>query len=300
MSTLTDSLTTGEPPLPWIYELGAALAGEDAAALTTDAGVLSRSLADAADLFDLSAACVSFDVTLEAEALGCDISGDAVTGFVETPDDAFEVNVDAAVSGGRVPEILDATERLVDTLDCSVVGGLTEPGTLADALLADPGDADAETREEAIFTAGDAGIALANAYLDRGVEGIAVLAPDGLSADEVALDALSPLVNVLDHYGAAGVVVARELSIDSIEAAADFGLDAVTGRVADPEEAVAVANDAGIVLGVGVPGETFTSGPASVEEYVASLPSGALVSSEWTVPPGTDPTAIHDLMGSLG
>lgn len=302
---IEDCLDRREPPLPWISEYAAELESESVGSFRTDAGARTRSLATAADLFGLPAVAASFDPTLAAEAVGCSVERDdgpegawAVEGIVASLDDALDVDVDAVTERGRVPAVLDATERLVATLGgTSVLGGLAGPAWLADALLAGA-DADEATLEEVGFVAEDVAIALANAYLDRGVDGLVVLEPDGPAIAERFRDAVVPLLNVVDHYDAVALLARRAVDDEGVELAASVGFDAVTGQVANPERAASVAEDAGIVLGVGVPDDRLLDGPTSVGSFRSTLPTGVLCSTEWAIPAGTAPEAVHELVGT--
>lgn len=303
-SPIADCLERGEPPLPWIYAMAARLEGEDREAMVTDPGVLTRSLTTAADLFNLPAVSTSFDTTIEAEAAGCGVDRDGggpqvVEGCIGSVDEAFDLDVAAVTDGGRVPTVLDATDRLVTTLDgTSVLGGLTGPRRLADSLLVDADDASGELRYEATLTASDIAIELANAYLDRGADGIAVLEPDGVEDTDQYIDAMTPLANVIDHYDGTGVVVQRAVEVDHIALAGKLGFDAITGYAEAPSEIVDAADRADVTVGLGVPLELFQEGPEAVAGFVADLPSNVLPSTEWEVPEGTDPETIHRLVGS--
>lgn len=301
---IADCLDRGDPPLPWLYGLAGRLDGVDRGTMLADAGALSRALSTAADLFGLPAVAPAFDPALAAEAAGCDVelvdgALRVTDGCVAGVDDALDLNVDGVTDRGRVPTALDATERLATTLDdTSVVGGLAGPAGLAGSLLVDEAAADADLRFETTLTAGDVAVALANAFLGRGADGVAVLEPDGLSDVDRVRDAVVPLVNVVDHYEAAAVLVQRTVDADDVALAADLGFDAITGRV-DDRGAVDAAATVDTVLGVGVPADDLLDGPGAVESFVDDFPAGTLFSTEWEAPPGTDPEALHRLMGSL-
>lgn len=304
MTPIDDCLNRGAPPLPWVWGLAARINGQNPETMLADPGVLARSLGIAADLFDLPAVCTSFDTTLEAEAAGCPVQADGgrtgrVGGLVETVDDAIEFEITGVTERGRIPVVLDAADRLVATHPgTSVLGGLTGPGRLTRSLLVD-GEADDSVVEETAFAASDVAISMANGYLDQGADGIAVLEPEGVAPADWYLDAITPLINVIEHYGATGVLVQRTVGIDDVALAADLGFHAITGRVDDPVAAIDAANEADIVLGVGVPSERFNGGPEAVDELLAELPGKALLSSEWEVPAETEAETVLRLMGSL-
>ena len=288
MTPIERCLDEREPPLPWLSGLAARFAGEDPDAMATDPGVLARSLGNAVDLFGLPAVAVSLDPTVAASAM-------AATGSVGSPDDAVAVDVDAVTTGGTVPTLLEATERLAATTSASVLGAVPGPATLAAQLLADGVD-DPATVEEAEFTAGEAATELADAFLSRGADGIALLEPAGLDTETPYAEAVTPVRNVTDHYEAVVVLLAARLETEAIERAGAARLDAVTGGVEDVEVALAAADEAGVVLGVGIPDDRFLDGTAA--EFADSLPAGTLTSSCLAVPAGTDPATLHALMGS--
>lgn len=292
-------------PLPWLFEAAAAIANEDVAEMYTDAGVVSRSLRNAVNLFDLPAVSTSFDTTLEAEAVGCRLDGtpeDAtVVGYVDSADDAFDVDVAGVVESGRVPTFVDACERLASVQsDATVLGGVTGPSELTAALLdGDPADHDADTVEETLFTAADVCLELANAYLDAGADGVLLLEPNGVAAFDGYVDVATPIVNVLEHYDAVGVVATETATEEDVRRIGDLGFDCLTGAVDDPTAATRAADDRDLALGVGVPAATLAAGTDAVDEFLAGLPDDALVSTAWTVPPTVDPDVLHHLMGSL-
>lgn len=291
-----------ERPAVWLSVLAAELEDESVEDLSQDAGTVTRALSGAADLFGLPAVCTSFDTTLEAEAVGCEISerrdrktGPNSSGIVSTVDDAFGIDIGTIAESGRIPVMLDATERLNNTTDAVVLAGITGPALLGDYLLANPEDASPAVREEVAFTAGELGAELASAYLEAGADGVGLLEPTGLETP-LYHEATEPIVNTLDHYEANGAVITSQASEADIETAGELGFDLITGVVDNPVEALDTAADADVQLGVGIPRDTFASGAAAVAAFRESLPSGTLLSSEWTVPSGTNPEAIHELM----
>lgn len=138
---MTSSTVEFTRSTPWLFELAAKLENEQVEDLYRDAGTIARSLTGVANLFGLPAVCVPIDTMLEAEAVGCGIDQDTfgtdvgeVDGIIETVDDAFDVDITGIVEGGRVPTMLDAAERLAETCDATVLGGVTGPGLLTKHL----------------------------------------------------------------------------------------------------------------------------------------------------------------------
>lgn len=287
-------------PLPWLFEFAAAVADEPVDRLDDDPGVIARSLSNAAALFSLPAVTVSIDTTVEAAAVGCSVAEDGVEGIVDSVDDAFAVDIDAATDSERVDARLDATRRLADTCEAAVLGGVTGPARLADRLLV--GDSPStELHEEAVFTAGEICVELADAYLEAGADGVAILEPEGLDAP-LYREAIEPVCNTLDHYEADGVAITEALSPADVRTAGTVGFDLVTGAVAGDDSARDVgdaAAETGVRLGLGVPRETFLDGPEAVASFREAAPAAVGLSSQWTVPRETAPEAVHELMRSL-
>jgi uroporphyrinogen-III decarboxylase len=281
---------------PWLFELAAELADEPLDGLDDDPGVIARSLSGAVDLFSLPAVSVSFNTTVEAEAVGCTTTEGAVEGVIGTVDDAFAIDIGAVVETNSVDVRVEAIERLADTCEAAVLGGVTGPALLSEQLLIHD-DAATEIREEAVFTAGEICVELVNTYLDAGADGVAVLEPNGLDVPLYG-EAAEPIINTLDHYEAEGTVVTDTAAPQDVRTAATVGFDAITGAV-DDERVIQAAQDRDIAFGVGVPREAFKSGPDAVAAFRDELPADVGLSSQWTVPQGTPPEAIHELMDSL-
>ena len=293
--TLAETMDSGHPN-PWLYELAAELADEPVGGLDNDSGVIARSLSSAVDLFDLSAVGVSFDVTVEAEAVGCTVDDD-VKGIIENVDDAFAVDIDAVTDFGRAEVRIDATERLTTTCDAIILGGVTGPAMLAEQLLATE-SVSTETHEEAVFTAGEIAVEFTNAYLNAGADGVAILEPVGLDVP-LYQEAAEPIINALNHYEAESAVVGDVLTPTDIELAGETGFDVITGAVENQDATMEAATKNSIELGIGVPQEMFEKGKEAVREFRESVPAEVGLSSQWTVPVGTTPEAVHELMGSL-
>lgn len=294
--SVEEAFDTGRP-VPWLSEVAAEFADEPVEGLDNDPGVIARSLESAVDLFALPAITVSFDTTVAAEAVGCSLTEEGINGTIETVDDAFEVDIGAATASDRVQTRLDATKRLEDTCDAEVLGGVTGPALLAEQLL--KGDSiSTETREEAVFTAGEICVELTNAYLNAGADGVAILEPNGLEAP-LYQEAIEPVVNTLGHYQSEGVVITDTLTQQDVRTAGSTGFNAITGGVQDPVKIKKTAQENGIQFGLGVPRERFKNGPEAIIDFRKNAPSDVSLSSQWTIPSGVSPETIHELMGSL-
>lgn len=297
MTPIERCLADRDPPLLWGNAIAAQIEGESVEALRSDAGALARSLSTAATLFDLPAVTTSFDPTLEVEALGAEMPSDgSAEGIVATIDDALAVPIEPIAELGRLPAHLEATDRLVGTLDdTSVLGGITGPTDLSKLLL-EPEIDDEEVVEEATYLASDVAVALTNEYLSRGADGITLVEPEGIDDPDRFVDATRPILNVVDHFGGTAILAKREVHPSTVAAAGTANFDAITGVVPEIEPTVAAADRHDVTLGVGIPDRRFLD---DVNDFVTALPGDPLLSSQLTVPEQTSPETIHRVMGSL-
>lgn len=284
MSTPIETcLQRKHPPLPWVYEYAGVLEGVDPEAMWRDPGALAHALDASADLFGLPAVPTHFETGLEVENVG----------QIDSLDEALEIDPENVLEHDQAGCILDATKRLVGTITgTSVLGALTGPARLVESLLAD--DVNDETREEVWFIASDIQMAMANAYLDRGVDGLVVLEPDGVRDTLEYEDAIVPLDNLADHFGVPTVVVQAHLAGDDIPIAEEYGFDAVFGSVSEGVTAAIGEGDRDITLGAAIPDKAFRDD--TVEKAIAQLPGGVLATSEWGVPRDASVDALHTLM----
>jgi len=298
MDTFLSFFGTNPSPLIWVYELAAKLSSIDVEEMESHENILYDSLHSVVDLFDLPALCVSFDTTLESTSMGYPPS--AGSGYIHTMNDALDIDIDSILTGGRVPQVLSVTSRLKDSLNCAIVGGICSPEILSNVLLSPSSKNDPSIREEVFFAVGEALSLLANSYLESGADGIAILAPDGMSiSDPLHTQSLSSLPNILAHYEAFGAIITRETSPAQIKAAADLGFDLITGSTSSPEESIKSAQVSGIHFGLGIPSSIFSSEKESIQTFVNSFPNNTLLSSEWTISSSVSPETIHDLMDSF-
>ncbi len=273
----------GDRPLVWCYEYGAALAGEDPAALPTDAGALARSLTACVDVFGVPAVAPTFDPTLEADAIREALPVDSI----ETADDAFAVAVEDVLGDSRIETALDATDRLGAELDdASVVGSLTGPRTILESL---PASEDPDILEETSFLVEDVLVALANAYLERGAAGLLIQEPAGPSDGAGSGEALTPVANVAGHYDAVSLLLVDDATERDVELAADVGIDALAANE-DVEDRLEGTVPADLDLGKALAPEQLGEGSS------VGAPHGAFLTTHGPVPRDVDPEIIHALM----
>lgn len=284
-ATPFDRALSGEVPLVWLYAHGAKLAGEDVAELGRNPGALTRSLEACVDVFGVPVVAPAFDTGFENRAVRNSLVGGEA---IAAPEDAFDVVAEEVLADGRIETILEATERLTTTLeDASVIGTLTEPRTLVEGLVATDAP---ETLEETWFLVEDVQIALANAYLDRGVDGLMILPSTGFRADPREAAALRALANVAEHFDSTTLAFVEDLDEESVRFASNVGFDALAAPTGVDEPRVPDDRS----LGLALPADEFRNG--RVDRVRANLPPEVFVTSEAPLPADVPPEAIHDVM----
>ena len=267
----------------------------------TDASAMERTVRTVVGMFDVSVACLPFDDSLEAAALGAEVEfvdgvPTVTAGCVADADGAFDLPVFEVGERGRVPVCVDAVSRLVQNLpERSVVAGVTGPGTLADQVIMDP-DPPAEVEAETLLSAGEAGTELARDYLDAGADAVAVVErdPPATLPDEYR-EAVEPVVNLVDHYERRLLFVTDRLPATLLPDLADLGFDAAAGTPA-ATDAHAAETDTELAVGYGLPGAAFLGGPDAIEEHLAAASGYDFVTSALQVPRETPVESLHALM----
>jgi uroporphyrinogen decarboxylase len=178
---------------PWLPYAGvhcAALIDQPADAFLKDAELLARGVVNAAELYHADGIPLLFDLSVEAESLGCEAAywEDNVPSIVTHP--CSEVTPEAAglkipaAEDGRWPTIFRAAELArprLEALDCAMLGLLCGPLTLA-SHLAGPQIFTALLRRQefahaVLKFAGEVGAQAARFYAEMGCDIIAIVDP---------------------------------------------------------------------------------------------------------------------------
>lgn len=178
---------------PWLPYAGvhcAFLIGRPADRFLKDPGLLAEGVVQAATIYHADGIPLLFDLSLEAESVGCEVAywEDNVPSVTTHPCD----KAPPAAAGlslpsrdeGRWPVLFEAAARAkpeLDALDCAMLGLLCGPLTLA-AHLAGPQIFTALLREKAfahevLRFAGEAGGRAAQFYVEMGCDIIAIVDP---------------------------------------------------------------------------------------------------------------------------
>jgi uroporphyrinogen decarboxylase len=281
-----------------------------------NAGKLSRGLRNAQRLFGYDAVLSSFDLTLEAEACGCEVrwagAGASVVSHPLADEGRLLAFDPQGVEGrGRLPVVLEATRRLRQELgEVALLGVVTGPLTLA-ALLTGEGLPDrlragSSRDEEVLELAGDVTLTMARLYCELGVDAVLVVEVFPAGADEPLLALLEkPLAsvwNVVRYYRARPLLLVKCLDRVSLEQIFRLGADGVLVngpfRLEEVKEVATVHNRC---FSLGIPSSCFLGSKEeaarTVSDYLCRAgPEGFLLSSEWEVPFATPAENLHEMV----
>ncbi len=188
LAALRNESAPRTPWVPFVGVHGGALVGVDASGYLRDADKIVSGLEKARELYRPDGLPVVFDLQLEAEILGCDLAWAR-----ETPPSVSRhvLGEDYDIAGlpvfsteeGRMPVVLEAVRCCSASFgsDTALYGLLTGPLTLALHLRGDDLLLDLFDGEDAVPTlldyCADVACQMADAYVDAGVDVIAVVDP---------------------------------------------------------------------------------------------------------------------------
>lgn len=188
---IMEALNYGQPQrVPWVPYVGvhgAKLLGKSAQELLQSSELLYQSFSKSREIYDPDALPIAFDLQLEAEAIGCQLTWaednpPAVTSHILSEVPLSELKVPTE-QDGRIPLFLETTTRLVQDYgkDIGVMGLICGPFTLGlhlagskmiTQMIRNPG----EVKDILSYTSRVAAN-MAAMYLERGVEIIAIVDP---------------------------------------------------------------------------------------------------------------------------
>ncbi|MCC5875615.1 MAG: uroporphyrinogen decarboxylase, partial [Candidatus Sumerlaeia bacterium] len=186
LNTMERKPVPRNPWLPFVGCHGASLVGVTADKYLRSADLIVEGQNKARELYRPDGLPVIFDLQLEAEALGCelrwaeDLPPCVATHPLEGIGDVSRLP-EFSLDAGRLPMVLEATERLYREMgeDVALFGLITGPFTLAthmrgNDIFLDLYD-EPEFLEELLDYCAKVGVAMASAYMERGVDVIAVV-----------------------------------------------------------------------------------------------------------------------------
>lgn len=309
------------PFFPWVCSFAATLEQVSIKSMLSDPGILSRALTNAHKLFDYDVILNHFDLSLEAEALGCEIEWQddnwppTITGHpLEDGTDFYDLDTENIEKKGRIPVILEATKRLILTKgkEVPVAAMITGPLTLAKHLKGKPFEKQLDDQDdEAMDLVEDSGsicLKLCKAYCELGVN-VIVIAEDikDLVIPDVSSILASPLksiFNISRFYNVTSILISRVSTDNQAISMCSLGADAVSvsGNI-DTDQLLEKAREENRRISITVDDSIFTSSNPEntvvVERALKSGQSDVFLASAWELPRETDVNIMHRIMKTI-
>ena len=279
---------------------------------------MANSLQSCQRLFKYDGITIFYDSTLEAEALGCQLSwGEDGPPRIMEPivNNEGEIDrLDAATieTRGRIPVVLEAAKRLGQIVgrDVALVGVITGPVTLSRQLMGSvfksAADDCGDGFQKMIGLCGEIALALLRAYGELKMDGI-VLADWELASLKPACyervqPALRTLRNLAGFYDMPLILQTRDVPARSLEAFFRLEVDAFAPSNAPSGSAGHLPP--GTTLGRCIPPAALLGDPDGIEKAVLDLAAGAgdspcFLTTAGEVPPETPAPNLHRVMQVL-
>lgn len=311
------------PFLPFVYGMAARLEQISVQEMASEPGALSRCLRNAQRLFGYDGILTSFDLTLEAEACGCQVSWDA-DGMTRVVAPVFaeeravsSFDVSTIERKGRLPVVLEAAKRLCQELRGAVpvVGVVTGPWTLASYLRGEGLTEELKKGSNAaaqriLELAVEVALRVTRCYCEAGVNIVAIaedfLPEQGFHVFRSQKGLLDSVWNVIRYYRVNSVLLVRgKHEPDEMGTLCQLGSGTICVSPGfDIEDAKGIAVKHSQCFAYGIPtGELL----ADVSKLRRSLPkylaSGDIkkffLATEWEVPHMTPPENMHEIRSIL-
>lgn len=216
---LLSALRYEEPPrVPWVPYVGvhgAYLIGKDADEFLQSADLIYQGVCKAKEEYNPDGLPIVFDLQLEAEALGCELkwakdNPPSVIGHVLNDVPLSELKVPTE-KDGRIPVVMEATERLVKEFkdEIALLGLICGPFTLGLHLMGSKMISkmvkNPDEVAEVFEFCSQVCKAMAEMYLKRGVEVIAIVDPmtsqiSPQMFDKFVLNSYNPTTELVRQY----------------------------------------------------------------------------------------------------
>ncbi|GAB7017352.1 uroporphyrinogen decarboxylase family protein [Halostagnicola bangensis] len=296
--------TAERPFIPIIGTLAASIDQVPPDVFLSDPTRLANGLQRAQRLFDLDAVCVVPDPTLVADGLGASAEWDETasqfvpTDHLSTTDDVADPN--EITDSGRVPTVLEASDRLATSMDdVAVFGVLPGPHTTFETVFGERAQADDERMKPIRTATGE----LARAFGRNGVDGFLVIESPPRDGDErgdhavsSAMEVLEVLDNIGEFFGTVLGLSPGGYPTDAVESIVDAtATDAVFLDIADPGATADALPD--VRVGGAITPSLLEADDGEIErtmaETVTDLPTDAFIASGREVPADTHPRKLQ-------
>lgn len=220
---LLEALRGGTPErIPWVPFAGVhagSLIGAEPELFLRDASLIEKGVLHVCERYKPDGVPIVFDLQIEAEMLGCELEWASETPpAVKSHPLAGQMPVDMGVlpafdvSSGRMPVVMEATRRVQSGIgkEVALYGLITGPLTLAlhlrSAELFMDLICDEDSADQLMAYCADIACRMAKAYLDAGVDVVAVVDPmiSQISSEHFSRFVSGPLNRVFDAIGESG------------------------------------------------------------------------------------------------
>lgn len=301
------------PYAPLVFALSARLRCDDLEETLSDPTALANSLKEGSRLFGVDCVTVSFDLTLEAEALGCEVSWggggmpELVAGGPHEGSFPADLNLDGLTRSGRIPVVLEVAKRLAATCpsDVALLAAVTGPVTLAGQLEPRRGGSlpSAQPGLQSLQRAGEVSKRMVRAFGEAGVGVVALAEDQGFALSEGekegAIAVYRSIWNVARYYGMRSLFLGRNGGRRAVQDGMALGCEAVGFARAEEVENGRASRSHPCLFG-GVSAQDLMSDGSHRRDGLAECfrkleGSPFVLGTDWDVPPAAPVENLHEL-----
>ncbi len=285
----------------------------------SDPTILANSLQSCQRLFKYDGVVTLFDTTLEAEACGCQLSWqeglppEVISPLLTSADDLGDLSAAGIENKGRIPVVLEAAKRLIQTVgrEVAMLGVITGPITLGRHLIGDALIPAAETNTRAfqklIDLSGEIALTMARAYGELKLDAIILADRNLASLDTDHYSKIQPMLktlrNVLNFYDAPLIISTDKVHADRLQEFFQLEADGFSpgNHISDITKLELPSKK---LVGGCIPTSSLLGATVDIEKATLELletggGSSLFITSEWEVPPATPVANLHRVMQVL-
>jgi len=291
--------------------------------MLTDAGKLTKALQNAQRLYGQDVIICPFDLSLEPEAMGCEIRWEndnhhpLVCGHLSWENDADALDSSNFHQRGRMPVVLEAFRRLKVVLGKNVPLGavIAGPLTLAEKLcnsdIALGFKENPHGMERFLSYAARISLTSCKAFCEVGPD-IMFIIDDQLhripeSYLSLVYSLFRPIVNTIRFYNAYCVLITNANQKKDLDFLLKLDVDGVilcSDISKTCQELRQMVKETNMIMGIAIPNEILTGSEAEMSEFLrecfkVSVNRKVFLTTEWEMPLEAKPENIHLLMSCI-
>lgn len=283
----------------------------------TDPGLLARALENARKLYQYDMITCPFDLSLVAEACGCEIAWEndhhfpSVCRHLSWKEDLEEIDAATFSRRGRMPVVLDAFRRLKIVVGKEVHLAAAIAGPLTLAEIVSNSDIVSGLREDPHamrkFLTAAARIALTSckAFLEAGADIIIIIDGELHKIPDEHLTAarslFGPIFNTIRFYNASSVLMTNIEQEKNLDVIFKLNADGVISSHRSSflfQQVMEAARKKGTILGIAVPNQILTASETKINEFLLECFGGngykkVFLTTDWEIPLDADPEKMH-------